>query len=238
MSGLARADRPLILLDLDNTILDFDMAERTALSRAFTVMGVAYDDALLKLYNRINIRHWQLLEDGLLTREEVLVKRFEALYREAGIQADAAQTGVLYERFLAEGHWFMPGAEALLEALSGPYRLFLCSNGSAAVQDGRIASAGIAPYFEKIFVSEHMGANKPEKAYFDLCFAQIPDFCRERTIMLGDSLTSDIRGGINAGVLTCWYNPRKQENPGAIHPDFEISALEDFPPLLEELFGE
>lgn len=234
----AAQDRPAVLLDLDNTILDFDKAEKTALGRAFTALGVAFDEALLKRYNAINIQHWEMLEDGLLTRDQVLVKRFEALYREYGIEADADRSQALYEHLLSEGHWFLPGAEELLETLAGEYRLFLCSNGSAQVQEGRIASAGIAPYFERIFVSEHMGANKPEKRYFDLCFAEIPGFDRERTIMLGDSLTSDIRGGINAGVKTCWFNPRGKENPGPIVPDYEIRTLGEFPALLKSVFGE
>ena len=232
----AQKKKPIVLLDLDNTILDFDMAEKTALSRAFAEMGVPYDDALLKRYNQINIRHWEMLEDGILTRDQVLIRRFEALYREAGMEADAFRTQALYESLLAEGHWFMPGAEELLETLAGKARLILCSNGTASVQEGRIASAGIGPYFEKIFVSEHMGANKPEKRYFDLCFAEIPDFDRERCVMLGDSLTSDIRGGINAGVKTCWFNPRRKPNPGPIRPDFEIHGLGEFPPLLETKF--
>ena len=238
MRKLAAQDRPAVLLDLDNTILDFDKAEKTALGRAFTALGVAYDEALLKRYNAINIQHWEMLEDGLLTRDQVLVKRFEALYREYGIEADADRSQALYEHLLSEGHWFLPGAEELLETLAGEYRLFLCSNGSAQVQEGRIASAGIAPYFERIFVSEHMGANKPEKRYFDLCFAEIPGFDRERTIMLGDSLTSDIRGGINAGVKTCWFNPRGKENPGPVVPDYEIRTLGEFPALLKSVFGE
>lgn len=232
----AQKKKPIVLLDLDNTILDFDMAEKTALSRAFAEMGVPYDDALLKRYNQINIRHWEMLEDGILTRDQVLIRRFEALYREAGMEADAFRTQALYESLLAEGHWFMPGAEELLETLAGKARLILCSNGTASVQEGRIASAGIGPYFEKIFVSEHMGANKPEKRYFDLCFAEIPDFDRERCVMLGDSLTSDIRGGINAGVKTCWFNPRRKPNSGPIRPDFEIHELGEFPPLLETKF--
>lgn len=232
----AQKKKPIVLLDLDNTILDFDMAEKTALSRAFAEMGVPYDDALLKRYNQINIRHWEMLEDGILTRDQVLIRRFEALYREAGMEADAFRTQALYESLLAEGHWFMPGAEELLETLAGKARLILCSNGTASVQEGRIASAGIGPYFEQIFVSEHMGANKPEKRYYDLCFAEIPDFDRERCVMLGDSLTSDIRGGINAGVKTCWFNPRRKPNPGPIRPDFEIHELGEFPPLLETKF--
>ena len=228
---------PIVLLDLDNTILDFNTAERVALGRALTELKVPFDDAMLSLYNRINIRHWEMLEDGLLTREQVLVQRFEALYRELGVDADAFATQALYEHLLAEGHWFMPGAEEMLGELYGEYRLFLCSNGTLSVQEGRIRSAGIGRFFEGIFVSEKMGCNKPEKRYFDLCFAAIPDFDRERTIILGDSLTSDIRGGVNAGILSCWYNPKRRENTGPIRPDYEIAELSAFRPLLSEIFA-
>ena len=229
--------QPVVLLDLDNTILDFNTAERFALKRALNDLGLPFDERVLSLYHVLNIQHWEMLEDGLLTRDQVLVKRFEALYRELGLKADAFRTQEMYESNLSEGHWFVPGAEELLEALCGQYRLFICSNGVGAVQDGRIASAGIAPFFEDIFISERVGGNKPERGFFEACFARIPNFRRERALILGDSLTSDIRGGLNAGILTCWYNPRGKENPGEILPDREIRSLEEFPALLEELFG-
>lgn len=229
-------DRPLVLLDLDNTILDFNRAERVALSRTLTELQVPFDGAMLARYNIINIQHWEMLENGLLTREQVLVQRFETLYRELGIDADAWKTQDRYETLLAEGHWFMPGAEEMLQDLRENYRLFLCSNGTERVQRGRIQSAGIGKYFEGIFISEKMGCNKPEKRYFDLCFEAIPDFDRSRCIILGDSLTSDMRGGINAGILTCWYNPKRRENTGPIYPDYEITALSDFKSLLFEIF--
>ncbi len=228
--------RPIVLLDLDNTILDFDTAERCALSKALTLLGIPFDDEMLRRYNAINLRHWEMLEDGILTREEVLVKRFEALFSECGVEGDAFAAQASYEGLLAQGHWFLPGAEALLKALEGSARLFLCSNGTQRVQEGRIESAGIARYFEGIFISEHMGANKPEKAYFDLCFAQIPDFDRERTLMVGDSLTSDIRGGIRAGIRTCWFNPAHRPRRGGIEPDYEIDRLDQLPGLLASCF--
>ena len=236
MKTPAGTDRPILLIDLDNTILDFNAAERCAITRALTALGVGVDDELLRRYHVINMRHWEMLEDGLLTREEVLVKRFEALYAERGVTADAFETRRLYETMLAEGHWFVPGAEALLNELYGNYRLFICSNGVGSVQDGRIASAGIGPYFEDIFISERIGGNKPERAFFDACFARIPAFSREKTLILGDSLTSDIRGGLNAGIRSCWFNPQGKANPGPVYPDWEIRSLADFPPLLERIF--
>ena len=231
------ARQPVVLLDLDNTILDFNTAERAALSRALGELGLPVSDEIAALYNRINIRHWEMLEDGILTREQVLVQRYEALFRELGVEADAMRAQVLYESYLAEGHWFMPGAEELLHKLRGNYRLFICSNGSQSVQDGRITSAGIAPYFENIFISEHMDGNKPELRFFEHCFREIPGFERSRAIILGDSLTSDIRGGKNAGILSCWFNPAGRKNDGSIRPDYEISKLAEFPGMLEYIFG-
>ncbi len=236
MNQISTDIRPAVLMDLDNTILDFNMAERTALSRTFTELEVPYDEELLKRYNRINIQHWEMLENGVLTREQVLVQRFEALYAERGIRADAWKTQDRYETLLSEGHWFMPGALDLLHDLQGEYRLFLCSNGSKTVQDGRIRSAGIADFFEKIFISEDMGCNKPEKRYFDICFEEIPGFSRERAIILGDSLSSDIRGGYNAGILSCWYNPEHRTNDSPVKPDYEIDDLGAFRPLLKSVF--
>ncbi len=229
--------RPVVLLDLDNTILDFNHAERVALGRAFAELGLEMNDDIAARYHKINIRHWEMLEDGLLTRAQVLVQRYETLFRELGMECDAERTQALYESFLAEGHWFMPGAEELLEALHGKYRLFIASNGVQRVQDGRIANAGIAPYFEKIFISEHMEANKPDVRFFEQCFREIPDFTRERAIILGDSLSSDIRGGINAGIMTCWFNPKGKENAGPISPDYEIGKLDEFKSLLKRIFA-
>ena len=229
--------RPVLLLDLDNTILDFNTAEFKALGRAFQTLGLPFDREIAALYNKINIRHWEMLEDGILSRQQVLVQRFEALFEALSITGDAEKTQELYERNLAEGHWFMPGAEEMLKRLYGRYRLFICSNGTQSVQDGRIASAGIAPYFEKIFISEQMDGNKPEKRFFESCFREIPGFARERTMMIGDSLTSDIRGGINAGILTCWYNPTQRENMGTIVPDYEIRELWELEGILQEVFG-
>ncbi len=228
--------QPVVLLDLDNTILNFNKAERIALGRALSEQGIPVNDEIAALYHKINIRHWEMLEDGVLTREQVLVQRYETLFRELGIEGDAMRTQAHYEAYLSEGHWFMPGAETLLEALKGKYRLFICSNGTQSVQDGRIASAGIAPYFEKIFISEHMDGNKPEARFFEQCFREIPGFRRERAIILGDSLSSDIRGGRNAGILTCWYNPAGKENHGPITPDYEIGKLDEFVDLLKTAF--
>ena len=227
---------PSILMDLDDTILDFRKAEHRALARSLETLGVPCDETVLNRYSVINLQHWERLENGEITRDRVLVGRFEQLLRELGEEKDAALLRDIYERNLSEGHFFVDGAVELLDALYGRYRLFLVSNGTYSVQQGRLSSAGIAGYFENIFISEKIGANKPDQAFFERCFEQIPGFDRERCLLIGDSLTSDIRGGMNAGVRTCWFNLRGNPERKDIVPDYRISALSELPELLERIF--
>lgn len=230
--------KPCIFFDLDNTLLDFNWAERRALSAAFREQGIEPAQELLERYSQINRHHWELLENGMLTREQVLLRRFQALFEELRIEGNAELISERYERLLADGYRFLPGAQALLEELHGRYALYLASNGSASVQDARIRSSGIGKFFDGIFVSEELGADKPSEEFFSLCFSRIPGFDRSRAMMVGDSLTSDIRGGIRSGLQTCWYNPEGRAPNRDIRPDFEIRRLDELPALLEAVFGE
>lgn len=225
-----------VLLDLDDTILDFHQAEANAVSKTLAQLGIEPEESIIRRYSQINAGRWELLERGLITREEVLTSRFEMLFSELGVEHSGVEAQKIYEGLLGRGHWFMPGAEALLKELYGKYRLFVVSNGNLSVQDSRIASAGIAGYFEEIFISQRVGYDKPRKEFFDACFARIPGFDRERAIIVGDSLTSDIQGGINAGIKTCWYDPRGKTPREDIRPDYRITALDQLPALLEKQF--
>ena len=224
-----------LFLDLDDTILDFHKAERIALSKTIRDFGVEPTEEVLSRYHVINKWHWEQLELGTMTRDEVLVKRFAMLFEERDIQVDAVAVARAYEQNLSIGHYFLPGAEETVDALSKKYRLFLASNGTASVQKGRMTSANLYRFFEKVFVSQEIGHNKPSLAYFEACFAQIPDFDPAEAIMVGDSLSSDIQGGINAGIKTCWVNPDHAATKAGIVPDFEIEALHQLPELLERL---
>ena len=224
-----------IFLDLDDTLLDFHKAEAVALAKALTALDVPPTPAVIARYSAINAQQWRLLEEGKFTRDEILTRRFDILFGELGVAQSSALARQTYEHFLAQGHFFLPGAEELLQTLAAQYALYLVSNGTAAVQAGRIASAGIAPYFRAIFISEEMGLYKPQKEFFDACFAAIPGFHREEALIIGDSLTSDIRGGNNAGIRTCWFNPQGKPRPADVHVDYEVSALPQIPPLLEGL---
>ena len=224
-----------LFLDLDDTILDFHKAERIALSKTIREFGVEPTEEVLNRYHMINKWHWEQLELGKLTRNEVLTGRFRTLFEELGVSADPVKMQADYEKNLSIGHYFMPGAEETVEYLSKRYKLYLASNGTAVVQKGRMTSANLYRFFQKSFVSEEIGHNKPSLAYFEAAFAQIPNFDKSKALMVGDSLSSDIKGGINAGIRTCWINPSHAPSHPEIRPDFEIEALHQLPALLETL---
>ncbi len=221
-----------VFLDLDDTILDFHKAERIAVAKTLRGFGVEPDEEILALYHRINKAHWEMLERGELTRAEVLLNRFAVLFRDLGVEADAAACAGAYEKNLSSGHYFLPGAEEAVASLSKRYRLFLASNGTASVQKERLTGANLYRFFEQVFVSQELGHDKPSKAYFDACFARIPDFDPGKAVMVGDSLTSDILGGRNAGIPTVWVNPT-HASCGAIRPAYEIESLRQLEALLK-----
>lgn len=224
-----------LLLDLDDTILDFHKAERIAISKTIREFGVEPTDAVLARYHVINKWHWEQLEQGKLTRAEVLENRFGVLFDELGVAADKTACARTYEKNLSIGHYFLPGAEEAVDRLSKKYRLFLVSNGTASVQKGRMTSANLYRFFETVFVSQEVGYNKPAKEYFDICFSRIQGFDPQKAIIVGDSLSSDIKGGINAGILTCWVNPDHSPARPDIQPDYEIEGIHQLEALLETM---
>ena len=223
-----------LFLDLDDTILDFHKAERLAISKTFQSFGLEPTEQVLQQYHEINIMHWQMLERGELTREEVLVNRFGMLFQKRGLDADPTLCARTYEKNLGIGHYFLPGAEEAVKSLHKKYRMYLASNGTASVQHSRLTSAGLYPYFEQVFISQKLGYNKPAKEYFEACYQMIPDFDPEKAIMVGDSLSSDILGGKNGGLRTVWVNP-EHKACGEIVPDYQIENITQLEKLLDTL---
>ena len=172
------------------------------------------------------------MELGELCRDEVLTKRFEIFFGELNVCASPEKTQDLYAHRLSLEHPFMEGGEELLKELFGKFKLYIASNGIAIVQDRRIKDTGIAKYFDGIFISQRIGYNKPAKEFFDACFGEIPNFDKESAIIVGDSLSSDILGGKNAGIRTCYFNPKRKPNTTDIIPDYEIHDLGELSPLL------
>lgn len=224
-----------VLFDLDDTLFDFHKAEKMALTKTLVHFGIDPTEETLALYSTINAAHWKRLELGEISREEVKVGRYRELFKTIGVECDPVKATAYYESMLAIGHYFMPGAPELLEELYRKYRLYIVSNGTAKVQEGRIGSSGIKKYMNGIFISQILGANKPDKQFFDICFAEIPDFSLSETVIIGDSLSSDIKGGINAGIITVWFNPKGIENDNDIKPDYTIKELSEVPGLLSQI---
>lgn len=221
-----------IFFDLDDTLLDFGMAERVAVAKAFRAVGVEPDEALLREYSAINDMMWKKMELGQVSRDALLVERFDILFQRHQIPVEGRTCEDAYRQFLGIGHYFVEGAEEILAYLAPKYDLYLASNGVAATQYSRLQSAGIGPYFRQIFISETTGFHKPEPGYYDFCFHAIGDLPREQALMLGDRLSSDILGGKRAGMQTCWFNPRRLVNDTGVFPDMEIHALAQLKTLL------
>ena len=224
-----------LFLDLDDTILDFHMQESVAIRKTLSSVGIEPTEENCALYSKINLRHWKMLEKGEITREKLIWHRFAELFEVLEVTADPKETAENYMDNLSEGYYFLPGAEESVQRLALKHRLYIASNGTARVQEKRLASSGLNRYFERIFISQNIGVNKPDKGFFDGCFAQIPNFDPAKAMIVGDSISSDIRGGKNAGILTCWVNPKGKIAPPEDKPDFEIKSITELEELLKKL---
>lgn len=224
-----------LFFDLDDTLLDFKAGEAIAIRQTLSRSGIDPTAEMTALYSAINQSQWELLEEGKLTRDQVLLRRFDLLFETLGIPGDSRQTQETYETLLAQQHPFLPGARELLEELFPKYPMYLVSNGTATVQDQRLRDADLGRYFRRVFISERVGVDKPHREFFLRCFSEIPDFSPDQGLIIGDSLTSDMRGGNNAGLHTCWFNPKHKPRRPDIPVEYEISALSELPALLRTL---
>ena len=215
-----------ILFDADGTLLDFHRSEREALKECMAAQCLPCDDGLVQTYSRINDDHWRMLERGEITRQELYVRRFEAFLNACGFVADARQMHRDYIDALSTKSYLIDGAYDLCARLRQTCRLYIITNGNAKVQHGRFDSSGLYPLFERSFISEEVGYDKPHQAYFDFVKREIPDFDPSDTLVVGDSLTSDIGGGIAAGLATCWYNPKGKPIPQDMKIDFVVSDFD------------
>ena len=222
-----------VFLDLDDTILDFHASEKVALAQAMEKLGVKVDEAMSERYSVINRAQWERLEKGLATRDQILTDRFAVFLSEIGCSVDPKAVRDLYESRLSETCIFIDGAKDLLDTLYGKYSLYLASNGTEHVQKRRLEISGIPKYFKEIFISQSIGHNKPSVEFFEYCFSKIGNVCKSETIIIGDSPSSDILGGINAGMLTCRYNPHNKKSD--VTADYEVSTLAEIPSLLERI---
>lgn len=233
---------PFVLLDADRTLFDFDYAQAQALEHAVSEVvssqGIPYTKDVLELYRKISSHVWDLYEKGEISQKELQTQRFETLFSTLGVQGDAFQANGRYLDQLGEEEKLLDGAEWLCKTLSPYCRLSIVTNGISRSQHRRLEKSALRPYISDLFISEDLGYQKPQKEYFDAVFARLEGFSRQQAIILGDSLASDIAGGIAAGIDTCWYHP---SGTSSIHPaTYEIHSLYDFAKIVlaENLFTE
>lgn len=215
----------ILLLDVDNTLLDFIRSERSALETVFEKYGMVLTDELAKRYSAINDSYWKRFETGEIEKAQVLSGRFESFFAEMGRPYPGPEFAGAYQTALANTYFYLEDSDRLIREWAKGHRLYIVTNGVSATQRTKLALCGFDKVVDGVFISEETGYQKPKKEYFDYCLARIPNFRHEDAIIIGDSLTSDIRGGNQAGVATCWYNPDGLQNTEGVHVDHEIRSL-------------
>lgn len=216
----------IILWDVDQTLLDFDLSQDYALKFSFKEFGLEADDEIVARYAAINDAYWKRLERGEVTKSELLTGRFEALFRELGIpHISSERFGTVYQKALGSVFYFRDDAYQLCRKLKGKVRQYAVTNGVSSTQRNKLHLSGLDQILDDIFVSEEMGYPKPYIEYFDRCFQKIPDFHKDKAIIIGDSLSSDMKGGNLAGISCCWYNPEGKVNDTGLKIDYEIRNL-------------
>ncbi|MDO4288018.1 MAG: YjjG family noncanonical pyrimidine nucleotidase [Eubacterium sp.] len=214
-----------LLFDADNTLLDFKKTEAHALKLAFKHFGLHLTPEIKALYDEINHGLWQDFEDGLIDKDTVVTTRFHLLFTELGLDVNSHAFEAYYQPALGAGAFLIPGAKALCERLAEAFDLYIVTNGVSATQYSRLSATGLDAIVKGIFVSEDLGSQKPQRAYFDQVFGRIPNFSKDSALIIGDSLSSDIAGGSRAGIDTCWYNPQGLPLSGNIQPTYTINTL-------------
>ncbi|MEM7130765.1 MAG: YjjG family noncanonical pyrimidine nucleotidase [Chloroflexota bacterium] len=214
-----------LLFDADGTLFDFEKAESMAFQRSVTELGYSYKPDYLTMYKQVNKQLWDAFEQGKVAQDVLKIRRFERFFEVAGITGNAEHFSQRYVTHLAEGNYLLDGAENLVKMLSKSYRLLIITNGLKEVQRPRFERSSIYHYFESIIVSGEIGAAKPGAKIFDAAFATMEHPKKDEALIIGDSLTSDMAGGINYGIDTCWYNPQGQENQDSLAITYEIDNL-------------
>ena len=225
-----------LLFDLDHTLLDFDAAEDVALSHLLKEEGVEDIQAYKDYYVPMNKTLWKDLELKKITKQELVNTRFAKLFAHFGIEKDGTYLANRYQFYLAQqGQVFSDAIELLDNLIERGYELFAATNGITAIQTGRLAQSGLAPYFNQVFISEQLQTQKPDALFYEKIGQKIPGFSKEKVLMIGDSLTADIQGGNNAGIDTIWYNPHHLENKTQAHPTYEVDSYQALLELLDKL---
>ena len=225
----------VIIFDADETLFDFKKSEGHAFKDTMGEFKIEYDENHhLKVYKDINTTIWKELEEGLITQKDLNIERFKRLSERLSVKFNEEEFAKSYMKHLAIASFLYDDSVAIVEELHKKYRLMIITNGLKDVQDNRIKKSIISKYFEHIVISEEVQVSKPDSRIFQLALNNIKYTDKSKVLMVGDSLTSDIQGGINFGIDTCWFNPNKIVNKTKIEPTYEISNFSELKSILEK----
>ncbi|WMJ88648.1 YjjG family noncanonical pyrimidine nucleotidase [Anaerocolumna sp. MB42-C2] len=222
-----------LLFDLDDTLLDFAANEADSLNKLFSFNDIIFTDEIFKLYHSVNRQLWTAYENGIIALDEVLNTRFSITLDKLSKTVDGKVWEKQYRELLGNGHQLIDGALEVCQTLSKNHRLFVVTNGVTVTQIKRLQHAGLYNLFENIFTSETIGYQKPQKEFFDYVTIHIADFCRKDSLIIGDSLSTDIKGGNLSGIDTCWFNKKTLAKSETVKSTFTISDLHELYKICE-----
>lgn len=215
-----------LLWDVDGTLLDFVYSQRYAITKCFKTIGREITEEQIARYSRINDDYWKRLELGEITKEELLTGRFITLFKEYGIEGvDVDAFRQEYQLGLGSVFSFIDDSLTICKSLQGHVKQYVITNGVTSTQMSKLKLSGLAEVMDGLFISEQVGSPKPNAAFFDFCLEQIEEKDKSKILIIGDSLSSDIKGGVLNGIPTCWYRPDKTVNETEFKPDYEINDL-------------
>jgi len=215
----------ILLFDLDDTLLDFGANETDSLNKLFQQQGYTLTEELFQLYNSVNKQLWAEYENGNIGLDVVLNSRFSETMLKLGQAVDGITWEKLYRELLGNGSQLMEGALEVCQRLSASHRLFVVTNGITQTQIKRLKLSGLFEFFEDIFDSQSIGFQKPSPEFFNYVMSHIKDFNKKEALIIGDSLNTDIKGGLLSGIDTCWMNPNSQQSTPEIQSTYTITSL-------------
>jgi YjjG family noncanonical pyrimidine nucleotidase len=228
----------VILFDIDNTLLSFDQFVIETMKIGFEKFGIGvYQDEMYQVFHQINSGLWQKIENGEMTLEELKKQRWNAIFHHLGKTADGEAFEKYFRERLFESAIPVDGAMDLLEFLHGKYTLCAASNGPYLQQVNRLKRGGMLPYFTDFFISEEIGSSKPSEHFFNTCIERLRTRLNQNIqpceiMIIGDSLSSDMAGGVRAGMQTCFYNPDKKPVADELHLDYQVASLSEIKNIL------
>ncbi|QIL45778.1 noncanonical pyrimidine nucleotidase, YjjG family [Vagococcus coleopterorum] len=223
-----------ILFDVDDTLLDFKKGQHHALEKLFADQGVVFTSELKEVYQEKNHQLWSALEAGKISRNDVLGGRFESIFDYLGMKKDGLEMDQLFRQYLNQEAEYLPGAEKVLATLQDKYELYIVTNGVADTQKSRLTKAGMYPYVKDVFISEETGYQKPMTEFFDYVFDRVPHVKPSECLIVGDSLSADIKGGLLYGIDTCWLNPDQKVNTLSQEPTYQIRDISEVLTILDK----